>query len=508
MSAAPYSGEALKRSALHFLTGKVVSAALTLLLVLWLVRLLPIEEYGVYVTLVAGMELTFGLAGLGLSWMAVRYLPEYRLHANGSVLSSLAIRLIIWQSMSLLCFVLALYLGMEQLLATVDLSIYLHAAELYLLVFLVEGHGRQVRENLLGGLLQQASVQLSQITRNLVFLAVLALMAMTSTVTLIDVIKAELAASIFSAAIAQISLFQYLMAHNKSVGQTGWLEPTSIEMWRTALKMYLSEILTMIYSTQVFVILVQRYLGLESTAVFGFLRSLYEQISRYLPATLLIGLVRPKLVASFVSSGSVKELALNANLAGKLSLFVLMPLVAFTGAVGQELVSHLSGARFVHTGMLFLGFMLVLIPYSQRQILETVAVAAGQSSLCTRAAFSGLLILPLMYVLLLGGMGLWAAIISLAVGHLLFNSIMLIGLSRKMDYHADFTGFHKLVVSALVGYLVALSLSAIELVAVRIVGMAFLVAAVFLLAAYIAKPFTENERGKINRMINRRLFVW
>lgn len=508
MSTAPYSREALKRSALHFLAGKGISALLTLLIVMWLVRILPIAEYGAYVTLVAGTELTYGLASFGLFWMAVRYLPEYRLHAKGTVLSQLATRLILWQGVSLICFAIALYIGMAPLLTSVNLSSYRHAAELYLLVLLVEGHGRQVRENLLAGLLQQASAQISQIARNLTFLVVLALMTMTSTVTLIDVIKAELTASIFSTFIAQMRLAQYLFENRNAVGKTGWQEPKSIEMWRTAIKMYLSEMLTMVYSTQIFVVLVQRYLGLESTAVFGFLRSLYEQIARYLPATLLIGLVRPKLIATYVSSGSMKELALNANLAGKLSLFVLMPLVAIAGAVGQELIGLLSGSRFVHTGMLFFGFMLVLIPYSQRQILETVAVAAGQSSLCTQAAFSGLLILPLMYVLLLGDVGLWAAVISLVAGQLLFNGIMLLGMSRRMGYYTDFSGFYKLVAPAIAGYLAALLLTAIDSVAIKLACAAILVVAVFLLAAYFVKPFTEEERHKINRLLNRRLFVW
>jgi len=508
MSAAPYSSDALKRSALHFLTGKTISAFLTFLVVLGLVRILPVAQYGAYVTLVAGMELIFGLSNFGLYWMAVRYLPEYRLHAKGGELSRLATRLIAWQGTSLLVFSLVLYLGMKPLLATVNLPSYLEAGELYLLVLLAEGFGRQIRESILAGLLQQASAQLSQIVRNLTFLVMLGLMAMSSSVTLIGVIKAELAASLLAAAIALYGLARYLLTHAQSVGRPGWQAPGTIAMWQTALRMYMSEMLTMLYSPQVFVILVQRYLGLEATAVFGFLRSLYEQIARYLPATLLIGLVRPKLVASYVSNGSMKELAGNANLAGKLSLFVLMPLVAFSAAVGEEAIGLLSGARFIHTGMLFFGFMMVLIPFSQRQILETVAVAAGQSSLCARAALSGLLVLPLMYVLLLGGMGLWAAIISLGVGHLVFNGIMFFAMSRKKGYHADFTGFQKLVVSALAGYLVALSLTAIKSVAIKLVGMIFLIVVIFLVIAYLAKPFNEDERAKINRLLNRSLFVW
>ncbi|MHB1084271.1 MAG: lipopolysaccharide biosynthesis protein [Thiobacillus sp.] len=508
MSASPYSGNALKRSALHFLVGKAMSAFLTLLVILWLVRALPVAQYGAYVTLVAGMELIFGLSGLGLSWMAVRYLPEYRLHAKGVDLARLATRLIVWQGLSLLCFALALFISIEPLLEAGGLSSYRGVAELYLLVLLVEGLGRQIRECILGGLLQQASAQLSQAMRSLTFLCMLALITMSSSLTLIDVVKAELAASILAAVIALVRLAQYLIKHRKSVGQPGWQAPKLIEMWHTAFKMYLSEMLTMLYSPQVLTILVQRHLGLESAAVFGFMRSLYEQIARYLPATLLMSLIRPKLVASYVSSGGMEELARNANLAGKLSLFVLMPLVAFSGVVGQEIIGLLSGARFNDTGMFFFGFMLVLIPYSQRQILETIAVAAGQGSLCTRAAFSGLLILPMMYVLLLVGVGLWAAIISLGMGYLVFNGILLFGISKKLGYRADFIGLRKLVVSALAGYLMALPLSDMHSVAAKLVGAAFLVAAVFLAVAYVAKPFAAEERARINRLINRRLFVW
>lgn len=508
MSASPYSSDALKRSALHFLTGKAISAFLTLLIVLWVVRLLPVAEYGAYVTLVAGMELTFGISGLGLSWMAVRYLPEYRLHAKGVDLSRLATRLIAWQGASLLCFALVLHFSMGPLLASNDLASYRDAADLYLLVLLAEGLGRQIRESILAGLLQQASAQLSLITKNLAFIVLLVLMTMSSSITLVDVVKAELAASILATVIALVRLAKYLLAHRKSVGQSDWQEPKTMEMWHTAIKMYLSEMLTMLYSPQIFVILIQRHLGLESAAVFGFLRSLYEQIARYLPATLLMSLVRPKLVASYVSRGGMEELARNANLAGKLSLFVLMPLVAFSGVAGQEVISLLSDTRFSKTGMLFFGFMLVLIPFSQRQILETVAIASGQSSLCARAALSGLLMLPLAYGLLIGHMGLWAAIISLGVGHLVFNGILLIGMSSKTGYQADFPGFIKLIVSALAGYLVALSLTAITSVTLKLIGAAFLVAVVFLVVAYIAKPFAVDERARINHLLKRNLFVW
>ena len=87
MSASPYSRHALKRSAAHFLIGKAISALFTLIILFWLVRLLTVEEYGAYVTLIAGMEFSLAIASFGLPWVAARYLPEFRLHASGEILA-------------------------------------------------------------------------------------------------------------------------------------------------------------------------------------------------------------------------------------------------------------------------------------------------------------------------------------------------------------------------------------------------------------------------------------
>jgi O-antigen/teichoic acid export membrane protein len=508
MSVPAYSGAALKRSAWHFLSGKAASALLTFLILLWVVRLLPVAEYGVYVTLVAGMELAMAIATLGLPWLAARYVPEFRLHAPGARLRRLVLSLVGWNAVALVGVAATLALGLELFLDWADLTSYRAVAQIYLLVLLVEGIGRQVREHLLGALLLQGIAQVSLVARNMAFIALLALAALSGPVSLIDVVQAELAASVLGAILAAGGLARRLRENDALPGQSDWQEPRLATMWRTAGHMYFSHLLTLLYSPQVFLLLIQRYLGVEATAVFGFLRTLYEQISRYLPATLLFGLVRPKLVASYVGGGGADELSRNANMAGKLSLLVLMPLVAFAGVAGQDLIGLLSGAKFPETGMLFLGFMLALIPFSQRQLLETVAVAAGHSRLCTRAAASGLLMLPLMYGLLAAGLGLWAPVVTLGLGHLVFNGLILAGVMRHAGYRPDTPGFYKLLAAALAGFLAASWLPAMHQDWVRLMVVALLTTAGFLLTAWWLKPFAEEERARLNGLLNRRLFIW
>lgn len=508
MNGEHYSGATLKRSAWHFLTGRAASAVLTFIILLWVVRLLPVAEYGAYAILVAALELAIAISTLGLPWMASRYVPEYRLHASGAILIRYIRQLMTLLGSVLVLAALLLFVSLKWLLATVDMLAYEDAARLYLLMLIAEGFGRHLRESALGPLLKQGIAQISLVMRNLVLLLLLGMMLVARPVHLRDVVMAEIVAATVAAVIAFGGLIRYLRQHRDLRGEPGWTEPAWQDMWHTARHMYFSQMITLAYSPQVFLILIRRYLGVEATAAFGFLRSLYEQISRYLPATLLFSLIRPKLVASYLGQGGVDELSRNANLAGKLSLFVLMPLAVFVGLGGQELINLLTGGKFPHTGGYLFGLMLALIPFSQRQIVETVAVTTGLSQLCTFAAALGVLMLPLMYLLLEAGLGLWAPIIALGAGNLLFNTVILVGIGRLMPYRPDMGGFTKLMLASLATYLIVRFMPLPQSGWIGLISTAALTMTIYLVAAYLIRPFAQAERDRLNRHLARGLFVW
>ncbi len=509
MSDSPYSTAALKRSAAHFLTGKAASALLTLVFVLWLVRLLAMEEYGAYVVLVAGMELALAITSLGLPWVVARYLPEFRLHASGKMLAHFVWQVSVRIGLFLVAGALMLFIAMPWLLLPLELAQYTNVARIYLLVLLLEGLGRRIRENILGSLMQQRQAQISLVARNLALLLLLGIVAAQGVVHLHHVVLAELVASALGTMLALRSLVRHLHIHRDLPGQESWQPPNWPDMWRIARHMYFSQLITLTYSPQVFVFLIQRYLGVEATALFGFLRSLYMQISNYLPATLLSSLIRPKLVASYVGTGGMGELTRNANLVGKLSLFVLMPLVVFTWLAGDELLSLLSGSKFNQTGYYLAGLLLALIPLSQHRILETVAVASDNSHLSSWGSSLGILALPLAYWLLEAGHGLWGPIVAMIVSLMLFNATIIIALTHTTTYRPDAIGFFKLIAAALAGFILAQPLFAMPVHGWSgLLIMAMLAEGLFLLVAYFLRPFRVEERARLNRLVNRKIFVW
>lgn len=543
MNSSPYSGAALKRSAAHFLIGKVASALLNLIIIFWLVRLLTVEDYGAYVSLVAGAELAMAVTSLGLPWLAARHLPEFRLHANGKQLAKFT-----WQIIALiLLFVVAgallLFVAMPWLLAYLNLAQQTDVARLYLLVLVLEGLRRNIQECILEPLLQQSQAQFSQVLRNLVLLLCLGVMVFQVAIDLHQVVLSELAGTLFGTVSALWGLVRYLRVHRDLHGKNDWQPPDWAEMWCTARHMYFSLLITMTYSQQTFVFLTQRFLGVETTAVFGFLLNLYGQICRYLPAALLFGLIRPKLMASYVGEGGMVQLMRNANLVGKVSQFVLMPLLVFTWLAGEELLTLLSGGKFNHSSYYLGSMLLALIPFSQRQILETVAVASGHSNLCSWGSSLGVLSLLLAYWLLALGQGLLSPIVAMIVGQIIFNVTLNAAMAFTTTYRPDVTGLLKLVASALLGFILSIlvimawtrsilpyvndsvgSFKAFQSIGSEFLAqqfdvstaqgwlslaiMALLACGLFLLVSFFFKPFRVEERTRLNRPLNRNLFLW
>lgn len=524
MSNSPYSQFAIKRGAWRFLSGKALSAPLTFLILFLLVKILPLIEYGAYVTLVAGIEIGYGLSDFGLYWLAARYLPEYRMNASGEQIKRLCIRFLSMAVFSLLAIALIFLIFLENYLKWVNLDTYLIAALIYLGVFVIDGLGRFVREPLMVPMMMIDESRKSMVMRQLSFVVLIVLLEFTGNAMLTNVALAEIVAAFLSLIISLMLMRRRLTHLQDQASQLYWSEPRMGTLWRIAIRMYAANLLTLPYSSQAFINLIQRVLGVEAAGLFGFLLNLQGQIARYLPATLLFSIIRPKLVASYVGGGGMDELSRNANLAGKLSLFALMPLVVMAALTGDTLVTLLSGGKFMGSGWLFLGFMLVLVPISQGQLIESVAVASGHAGLCTWAAASGLVTLPLIWFLLDMGMGLWAAVIAIGVGRLLFNIVLVIGVSKLAGYRTSWIGFLKLAVSALATYGATAWLPLDTVVPdnwrsvwipdiwvsawIPIMLRFILTGFIYLSFTWLIKPFSSGERARINGLTKHRLFVW
>lgn len=515
---AAYSIGELRRSALHFLVGKVGSALLTFLVFILLAHSLRLDSYGAYATLLAIVELGIALSTLGLDWATARHLPEYRLYASPAQLHAF-LRMVTLPRVFALFVLAGLVLLAQNLVAEwFSLEKYLFALQLYCGVLVIEGVARIIRESILGELMQQKLAQAGLILRNLLLLLSVLWLKIAvwphvpaGHIRLLDVAIAEF----FSALVGLLLVAYFLRRHLRTLAaeaepREDW-EPANLKsVWRTARHMYASYLLTLSYGAQVFTFIVNSWLGLQAAAVYGFARNLSDLLRKYLPSEMFMSLIRPKFVAAFAASnGDVAALRANALLTWKVSLFVLAPGILFFAAYGKEFIHLVSNDKFTQHSLLVFGMLLTLIPASQRRILEMVATILHHPDLCSRASAAGLIMLPLVFFLLSSGLGLWAIVITLILGETLFNTVLIMSLKRRgYPYVVPVRSLLVLGGTGALSWLL-LYLAGVHPANWWTLGLALVLSTLlFLFVAYLFKPFTTDERRNLNQLAKRPVFVW
>ncbi len=289
----------LRRGLVHFAVGKSVTALLGFASFALLAIVLPVQDYGVYVTLIATLDLMVVMSTFGVDWVAVRFIPEYRTRSMGAQLRRFVAVLVAIRIASLGAGAFIWWLALGVFLSFFRIEEWHAAATLYVFVLLSEGLARFLRDHVLDSLLLQGLSQLSLVARGATIVVVLTYFAsLGEPPPLMAVAQLELAGSLFGLALAAIGTVRYLYRSREVVANAGeWTPPDRTAMARLAWHSYASFIVGLPYGTQALMMLASRMLGITGAAVFGFARNLSEQVKRYMPSSLFVGLIRPAIIA-------------------------------------------------------------------------------------------------------------------------------------------------------------------------------------------------------------------
>jgi len=393
-----YSHARLRRGVAHFLWGKASSALLNFCGFLLVARLLEPLDYGRYVALISLVELCLNLSSFGLDWVSTRYIPEFRVQGSGAQLVRFVVRLTVLQACLLAATASALAFCAVPLAELLGLSSSVNAMRLYALYLLLEGLSRVLRDQMLSQLLLQGRAQLALVLRHLLWVSLCgAIWISRGRADIQTVACLEIAATALGLAIAVYGLGRALRAASQEVPapQVGWCPPQIREVRSLAFNSYLGFLLNIPARPQMITLLIARVAGVEVAGIYGFARNLTDQVLRFLPAELLLGFIRPVLIAKYVASRDFGSLNKQTNALLTISLLVLMPLVALAVGQGQLVVQVLGAGRFPGGGVLLAVMLLSLVVFSHRRILEFISNVVSMPEIVSGAS----VVLPLVFLL-------------------------------------------------------------------------------------------------------------
>lgn len=430
-----YGLQAIRRSFGHFVLGKGLSAASSLIVLVVIIRQLAVGEFAVYTSLNA-LVLMLGLVSSpGVKAVLLRFLPELRAAHNNRAMYRL---LVLGVVARMILYVLAA--GVVLLFANV-LGTLLKMGEwgTLLPLYLVVGFCRinaTFAAAALESLLWQREAQYSLAVAYIVKLVAVLGVILTGTLSLELLVWIELGAEALSLfALLGSALVRRMTDENGSIGDRSIL----IQDWRRYMNFglwaYAQNLTSILNGSAPNRLLIGFFLPVGSIALFGAVDRLINYVRRYEPLMIFLGMVRPIFNSRFTQPTDFPKLVSMANVLFRLNLIVLLvPFILFAVA-GGPLFDWLTAGKYAEATWIFLAFYTTVILSSANPMIDVLVKVVEQNRIYTASnlvlsASIGLAI-PLLPI-----MGLWGLALANFTGIVLAITMILVYL-KKVGYPID-----------------------------------------------------------------------
>lgn len=492
-----YSRRRTISNAKIFVAGKLFSAGLSIAWLGWLVRLLDLGNYASYVAAMASLEAGIALSSFGVEWLLLRFVPEYVTHGaqrrlGDLIVKALAVRVLGSLFAIAVGAVAVLLWGVPVALADGGLGLCLA------LLLLTEACMRLLRENALESMGRQGFTQIGIVLRTALLMCGVAWsLHGNETLDVRRLLWVEFAASALTLMYAAGALFHVLRSGRQVAAPNGgdWQPPLFGQAFKMGWSNYLSSLVSFPLSLQALVLMVSSVGGAaQAVAGFGFMVRILEIMRGYLPALLLMNVLRPRFIGLFVRSGSLSAVAREAGLASRLSVLTVAPLIGILAVYGDVLLALASGGKIASGQAVMAALCMTLMVRVHRQITVVLVNCVEQGRLLMVAAGLALLVLPLAWWLAVIGHAEAAALLAVAWDECVWVLVMVLGLRRGgHEWQGDWWFMLRACACALLSaYLVSLlSLDVHHLMSLA-AGLTLLVLA-YLVLVWLTRTFRLDE---------------
>ena len=493
-----YGVSRIRRAFVHFIGGRAVQALARAILVLVLVRILPVDDYGAYMLIVGLSELMLLVASFGIVPIAQRYLPQMVVSLSQVRVKRFVSSLILAQFCILVLIVSLIWIYWQHIAPFMGFSERQAEAGLpaVLLMFLVPVF-RFVAE-LLEALLEQGR---AQVARALMpagrVIAIGIIIAAMGQVDFYTLLWLDVGVTTLCVILAWFFLAQSI----KSLPQENFKGEIPLkEIGRFGWHMAAVSIMSSAAHPGAIRLALANVLGVIESGLFAFLQSLERMISRYLPGTLLRGIIRPVLVVKSQTTQGMKTVEAGTGLLFKTNLFIISAGAIVVGVGGNTLVAWLSGDKFTEAGLTLFLMFLAMGVIAQRAVIEMILQITGQTEILRLTSMMAPL--ALLTVWLLASHGLNVVVIIIAIFTSLSNWLALRVLIRRPGgFFLDWKGMVSILIPGSLAIIAGLIIN-IETHAIISIVVAELL---FLACVKVLRPINHDEIILIERVAGGRV---
>jgi len=258
-------------------------------------------------------------------------------------------------------------------------------------------------------------------------------------------------------------------------------------------------------STDFFVISV--FLGPAAVGIYAFANKIITLFSRYLPNTVLQDVITPAFFTKYAQSGDPRDLGKMINLLIKLKVFFFFPFTIGIIMLGDKMVFHIFGEKYLNS---VAPLCIVAIFTAMGACLTSIGLILKATEKVEILLYGKIfavynLIGDLIVVKPFGILGI-AAVTSSAV---LFEKLFYYIYARKYtNLQLDWGGLFTILVNSLLMGLLLYPLRTMITDIYKFILATLIGSAGYAIIAYFNKGFSSEERGLMNKVITKPVFVF
>lgn len=370
----PYGASRIKRGLAYLVAGKLLTSVGGIGTFVLLVRVLPVEEFAVYSIMFGLVDLVAAISSVGILHVVSRYVPEvYSRHLHTSlrrlIFGTLIMRLVV-----LGCFVTVLYANSDAIGGVIGLDGWEWALRAYLFVVLSRVFALALF-TALESMLHQAIAQMGFTLVTVSRFIILATLAYSGMLDLQTVITVEIVTDLLGSTVMLLGLLRVLPASRAAHGSeakedAGWIRSNIRRMADFGAKGYLQHMLLLPFGGPTDRLMVGSRLATADVALFGFAQWILDLMEKYLPAQMLIGMIRPVLTARWSAHRDFGEIVFFTNLLLKINLLIIATGVVVVIAGAADIITFVTGGKYSEAMPLLLTMLLLVALYSWRHVLD------------------------------------------------------------------------------------------------------------------------------------------
>lgn len=486
-----YGFNAIKRSLAHFALGKTSRLITSLLVFVILARELPLDEYGVYISFQAVIQIVGIITAIGIQKALFRYLPELR--ATGNHIA--AYRLLLGGMLLRTVIVSLLVVAILPLVPSVGRMFNFEDWAWLFRWYLLVGYVRLTSlwlSQCLESLLWQKESQYSLAIGGAVTAVMIVLFAAFGSLNLKLVVIAELSGEVTALALLIIGwVTKWRADKQRSVGDAGWWRANRSRAIRYGAWGFLLSQSSLLYGSAPNRLVAAHFLPVAEVALLGVADHLLNLMRRFLPTRMLMSMIRPLAIARFSAQGDFRAVAEITEFVYRINVILLVLPIVVLAVVGPPLMDALTDGKYGAAAYLLMGFMVVLIAEGTRVLVDLMVQALEKNPIFfwTNILQSASLLIA---VPLLPTLGVWSFVIANLTGTVIANSVVILRLRKQgYAYNLKVSRFAWILAhAALASGLGWLALAHWH----SYIGATLIIVGTYCLAMLVKPPLTDREK--------------